>query len=752
MLKHQETRLIINLNELRQFEVGLAVGLLREPVEYIPPLEAALDELVKEVRIPDGSEAPAYRAGFEGAFGELQTTPRLLSSRWLSHMLCLEGIVTSCSLVRPKLLRSIHYAEQTNTFLAKDYWDGTVLSGNMLPISSLAYPTEDENKQKLSSEFGLSLYRDYQMVTLQEMPEKAPAGQLPRSLDIILDADLVDRVKPGDRVRITGVYKAMPGVNNGQVSGSFRTLLLANHIRILSNAISVPSRWRGSGEVLLEQIRQLSRRPDVFDVLARSVAPSISGMESVKRGVLMLLLGGIEHNLPNNGTHLRGDINILLVGDPGTAKSQMLRYVLSVAPLAIATTGRGSSGVGLTAAVTHDKETGERRLEAGAMVLADRGIVCIDEFDKMSDMDRVAIHEAMEQQTVTISKAGIHTTLNARCSVLAAANPVWGQYRPAASPQENIRLPDSLLSRFDLLFVVLDRVGDVAEDRKISEHVLRMHRYVPPGHPEGTPIPEDQPDDSEDENEDDMGDLNSSHIYAKKLSSEDEDVLTTDFFRLYLQYARDHVTPVLTRSASDIIVSAYCAIRAGQDEANMANTLPITPRTLETLIRLATAHAKARLSQRVEKQDALVAEEILRQCLFKEIESKKRRGGKKKKVVEENEEESEDEKGLVDSLKDTKLEDDQRMEEDAKVLLDSSLLVSRPPNLPTQSSLLFESQSELTKISLERLLSRMPRDEQIHISSLGFKSEEPKLRQLLEQLADENKIMFAEDGNYIILI
>ena len=493
---------------------------------------------------------------------------------------------------------------------------------------------------------------DHQSISIQEMPERAPAGQLPRSVDVILDDDLVDRAKPGDRIQLVGIYRTLGNRNAGTGSSTFRTLVMANNIIQLSSKSGGGIAQATITDTDIRNINKISKKKNVNDLLAHSLAPSIYGHDYVKKALLLMLLGGMEKNL-DNGTHLRGDINILMVGDPSTAKSQLLRFVLNTAPLAIATTGRGSSGVGLTAAVTSDKETGERRLEAGAMVLGDRGVVCIDEFDKMSDVDRVAIHEVMEQQTVTIAKAGIHTSLNARCSVLAAANPIYGQYDPHKDPHKNIALPDSLLSRFDLLFVMTDDIED-SKDRMVSEHVLRMHRYRQPGIEEGAPVREqlnqslgvglEENDDSNQPTEvyEKFNAMLHAGIANMNRGKKNLEILSIPFIKKYIQYAKSRVKPVLSKGAADHIIATYSALRNDELSGNQRRTSPITARTLETLIRLSTAHAKSRLSNRVDEKDAKSAESILRFAMFKEVVEGERR--KRRKVTSfDDDEESSDE-------------------------------------------------------------------------------------------------------------
>lgn len=622
-------RLIVNLNDIRTIYKNESDNLLRGPRIHMVAFQQAAQEIATE---DDPTTAKLLKTndieiGFEGSMGANSVSPRGMLSRLLNQLVEVEGIVTRCSNVRPKLVRSVQFCEKNMNYTKREYRDATSLdiglnvdgSGSEKRVTSSVIVDKDTDGNALEMELGLSRYKDYQTLVLQEMPERARVGQLPRSIEVIVENDLVDRAKPGDRIRCIGVYRPLPSNVNNVTSGIFRSVLILNNISVIGKEI---------GAVILtgedrNNIVEMSNRKNLLDTMASSLCPSVFGHEFVKKALILQLLGGCERNL-ENGTHLRGDINVLLVGDPSTAKSQMLRAILDIAPLAISTTGRGSSGVGLTAAVTSDAETGERRLEAGAMVLADRGVVCIDEFDKMSEGDRVAIHEVMEQQTVTIAKAGIHASLNARCSVLGAANPVYGQYDRTRRPQDNIGLPDSLLSRFDLLFIILDQL-EPEFDRRLSEHVITSHQYRRPG-----TIMEPEPLnqvvslnlDNPSERVDDApvwlrggSSSSSSSKSSSSPSSNTNDIFTKEFLRKYLHYAKNRIQPILSDLAMESISSHYAELRSKRTQKN----LPITARTLETIIRLSSAHAKLRLSEYVENEDVEVAIELLSYVLFHEI-------------------------------------------------------------------------------------------------------------------------------------
>ncbi|OVA03634.1 Mini-chromosome maintenance [Macleaya cordata] len=569
------------------------------------PFSEALTEVTRNIDPKYLKEGENVLVGFEGPFVSRRVTPRDLLSSFIGSMVCVEGIVTKCSLVRPKVVRSVHFCPSTGQFTTREYRDITSTMG--LPTGSV-YPTRDDNGNLLVTEYGLCKYKDHQTLSMQEVPENSAPGQLPRTVDVIVEDDLVDACKPGDRVAIVGIYKALPGKSKGSVNGVFRTVLIANNVSLLNKEANAPIYTAED----IQHIRAVAARDDAFELLGSSLAPSIYGHSWIKKAVILLMLGGMEKNL-KNGTHLRGDINMMMVGDPSVAKSQLLRAIINIAPLAISTTGRGSSGVGLTAAVTSDQETGERRLEAGAMVLADRGVVCIDEFDKMNDQDRVAIHEVMEQQTVTIAKAGIHASLNARCSVVAAANPIYGTYDRSITPTKNIGLPDSLLSRFDLLFIVLDQM-DPDIDRQISEHVLRMHRYRSAIDGGDGSLRYGREEDNE----------TVTTVYVKynrmlhgKKAGHKRETLTIKFLKKYIHYAKHRIQPELTDEASDQIATAYAELRnASSNAMSGGGTLPITARTLETIIRLSTAHAKLKLSKKVRKIDVEAALKVLNFAIY----------------------------------------------------------------------------------------------------------------------------------------
>ncbi|KAF3951736.1 hypothetical protein ACB098_05G122500 [Castanea mollissima] len=626
MINHKRHRLIVNISDLHSFR-DLGTRILKNPSEYMQPFCDAVTDAAKSIDPKYLKEGEHVLVGFEGPFVSRRVTPRELLSEFIGSMVCVEGIVTKCSLVRPKVVKSVHFCPTTGAFTTREYRD---IASNMgLPTGSV-YPTRDESGNLLVTEYGLCRYKDHQTLSMQEVPENSAPGQLPRTVDIIAEDDLVDSCKPGDRVAIVGIYKALPGKSKGSVNGVFRTVLVANNVSLLNKEANAPIYSPED----LKNIKKIAERDDTFDLLGNSLAPSIYGHSWIKKAVILLMLSGVEKNL-KNGTHLRGDINMMMVGDPSVAKSQLLRAIMNIAPLAISTTGRGSSGVGLTAAVTSDQETGERRLEAGAMVLADRGVVCIDEFDKMNDQDRVAIHEVMEQQTVTIAKAGIHASLNARCSVVAAANPIYGTYDRSLTPTKNIGLPDSLLSRFDLLFIVLDQM-DPDIDRQISEHVLRMHRYRSAVGGEATLDGSSRYGREDESDADSVFVKYNRMLHGKKVErGRKRDTLTIKFLKKFIHYAKHRIQPDLTDEASEQIATAYAELRNTSSNAKTGGTLPITARTLETIIRLSTAHAKLKLSRKVSKSDVDAALKVLYFAIYhKELTAMEEREHEREKELE----------------------------------------------------------------------------------------------------------------------
>ncbi|XP_057283469.1 DNA replication licensing factor MCM3 [Pezoporus wallicus] len=771
MISDNQYRLLVNINDLRRKNEKRANRLLNSAFGELVAFQRALKDFVASVDATYAKQFEDFYIGLEGSFGSKHVSPRTLTACFLSCIVCVEGIVTKCSLVRPKIVRSVHYCPATKKTIERRYTDLTSLDA--FPSSSV-YPTKDEENNPLETEFGLSVYKDHQTITIQEMPEKAPAGQLPRSVDVVLDDDLVDKVKAGDRIQVVGTYRCLPGKKGGYTSGTFRTILIACHLKQMNK--DVRPLYSAADVAKIKRFSK-SHSKDIFNQLAKSLAPSIHGHEYIKKALLCMLLGGVEKVL-ENGSRIRGDINILLIGDPSVAKSQLLRYVLCTAPRAIATTGRGSSGVGLTAAVTTDQETGERRLEAGAMVLADRGVVCIDEFDKMSDIDRTAIHEVMEQGRVTITKAGIHARLNSRCSVLAAANPVYGRYDQYKTPMENIGLQDSLLSRFDLLFIVLDQM-DSEQDREISDHVLRMHRYRKPNEQDGDAMPlgsaveilaTEDPDFAQEEEQE----LQVYEKYNELLHGphrRKEKIVSMEFMRKYIHVAK-MIKPVLTEESANYIAEEYSRLRS-QDQMNpdIAMTSPVTARTLETLIRLSTAHAKARMNKTVDLQDAEAALELVQFAYFKKVLEKEKK--RKKQAEDDSETEKEDEESQPKEERRTRRRKKARTgdEGDSYDPYDFSdaeeempEVQAHTPKTPEASAAGEAKKPELAEPRLKAFKARLLEVfKASHAQSVGLKSmmesinrdnpepfSQDEVKVALAHMQDDNQIMVSDDIIFLI--
>ncbi|KAI9889483.1 MAG: MCM DNA helicase complex subunit [Vezdaea aestivalis] len=450
---------------------------------------------------------------------------------------------------------------------------------------SFCYACQSRGPFTLNSE--RTVYRNYQKITLQESPGTVPAGRLPRHREVILLWDLIDSAKPGEEVEVIGIYRNNydAQLNNKNGFPVFATILEANHV--------VKSHDQLAGFRLTEederQIRALSRDSDIIDKIVSSIAPSIYGHIDIKTAVALSLFGGVSKQA--QGRHsIRGDINVLLLGDPGTAKSQVLKYIEKTAHRAVFATGQGASAVGLTASVRKDPLTSEWTLEGGALVLADRGTCLIDEFDKMNDQDRTSIHEAMEQQTISISKAGIVTTLQARCAIVAAANPLGGRYNSTVPFAQNVELTEPILSRFDILCVVRDTV-DPDEDERLAKFVVESHGR---SHPSSNAIDDNQSAlDREHE-------AKIAYSRSNGVHNTEEGAIPQELLRKYILYARERCRPKLYQINQDKIASLFADMRR---ESLATGAYPITVRHLEAIMRISEAFSKMRLSEYCSAQD-----------------------------------------------------------------------------------------------------------------------------------------------------
>lgn len=559
-----EVSLIIDFDDLIKFNPELARRTIDEPKEFVVQGHRAVAEVVE---IEDADYAFTTRDFFLRIYNlaDSETIPlRQIRAEHVGKLIMLNGIITRATVVKPLLVEGFFQCVHCNEIIIVPQEEGRYTPPHHCenPGCGRAGPFKLLNTE--------SKFVDWQKITIQERPEDLPPGQMPRSVTVLLTDDLVDTVRPGDRVSCIGVLQSIPDFSK-KGGGKLATF----HVNMNANFITPEEKEYENLEISEEEVRQiieLSQNPYVHDRIIDSIAPSIYGYRDIKESIALLLFGGVPKNL-GDGLKIRGESNILMIGDPGTAKSQMLRYVARLAPRSLYTSGKGTSAAGLTVAVLRDVDTGEFTLEAGALVLADRGVCAIDELDKMRKEDRSSIHEALEQRTVSIAKAGIVATLNARCSIIAAANPKLGRYVPSRTAAENINLPVTILSRFDLIWIVRDEPNAESDQIK-AKHILRLHTVGVAEH--------DPPIDM-------------------------------DLLRKYISYAKGNSHPKLSEAAAKRLEEFYLEMRVAGEASD--SPIAITARQLESLVRLTESHARIALRSEASVDDAEAAIRILRESL-----------------------------------------------------------------------------------------------------------------------------------------
>jgi DNA replication licensing factor MCM2 len=548
----------------------LAIWLTDAPKDMIPVLnEAATRHTL--MLFPSYNSIKSEIHVRVGDFPILNSLRELRRSH-LDSMVKVLGVVTRRSTVYPQLQIAYYSCLACKTTQGPFLVEGF---GSSLPEANK--PDQcfhcDATNFKLNS--GKSIYRNVQRWNVQETPGSVPPGRVPRTKEVVVADDLIDVARPGEEIEVTGVFEHTFDSTLTLKSGFpvFSTFIYANHVSKREDATSASN----LSEEDIRQILELAKDPKIGDRIVQSIAPSIYGQEFCKMALAMSLFAGVPKDVDDKH-RIRGDINVLLLGDPGTAKSQLLKYAESTAPRAVYSTGKGASAVGLTASVQKDPITREWTLEGGALVLADKGVCLIDEFDKMNEQDRTSIHEAMEQQSISVSKAGIVTSLQARCSVIAAANPIGGRYDSSNTLADNVELTDPILQRFDILCVLQDTVDPVADER--------LATFVTSSHMRCTPTSE----------------LARGELPQSETQPERPDLIPQQLLRKYIQYARTNLKPVLRNNTFDQekVASLYVALRR---ESAASGGVPIAVRHIESIMRMAEAHAKMHLREYVRDDD-----------------------------------------------------------------------------------------------------------------------------------------------------